>query len=120
MTWRQWVADALERAAAWWRSDLRVVDMDGEQLPARLPRSSLVRLTSGGAEWSAGFLCPCGCGDVIELLLLSSMTPHWTLSVDRLRRPTLSPSVWRTTGCGSHFWLRNGRVEWTKAQHAEL
>ncbi|MCY4231086.1 MAG: DUF6527 family protein, partial [Alphaproteobacteria bacterium] len=25
---------------------------------------------------------------------------------------TLHPSVWRKKDCGSHFWLRNGRIRW--------
>jgi hypothetical protein len=31
---------------------------------------------------------------------------------DARGRPTLRPSVWLRTGCRSHFWIRDGRVEW--------
>ncbi|MDM9644782.1 DUF6527 family protein [Rhizobium sp. S163] len=27
-------------------------------------------------------------------------------------RPTLHPSVWRNSGCRSHFWVRRGRIAW--------
>ncbi|WP_420884462.1 DUF6527 family protein [Amnimonas aquatica] len=69
-------------------------------------------MIDAGEHWSVGFQCPCGCGDIIELLLLPAVRPHWALSVDGLGRPTLYPSVWRTTGCRSHFWLRQGRTVW--------
>ncbi|WP_420496783.1 DUF6527 family protein [Szabonella alba] len=56
--------------------------------------------------------CPCGCGDIIELLVIAEAKPRWDVGADRERRPTLSPSVWRKTGCRSHFWVRRGRVQW--------
>jgi hypothetical protein len=46
--------------------------------------------------------------------LLTAADPHWTLSVDASGRPTLRPSVWRTTGCKSHFWIRNGQTVWAE------
>nr|WP_254877562.1 DUF6527 family protein [Cronobacter muytjensii] len=56
--------------------------------------------------------CPCGCGSVIELLLIKDATPHWSYIVDKNNRPSLYPSVWLKTGCESHFWLKNGRIYW--------
>jgi Family of unknown function (DUF6527) len=64
--------------------------------------------------WSAALQCPCGCGAIIQLSLLSDDFPHWLLVVDRDGIPTLSPSVWRTTGCGSHFLLKKGIVIWCR------
>lgn len=111
-----WLEHALERWGAWWRGDLRVVEMEGDTLPAEMPRRLLVHMVDGRMSWSAGLVCPCGCGEVIELLLLRSADPHWTLSIDRYDRPTLHPSVWKKVGCKSHFWLRKGRVIWVKPQ----
>lgn len=65
----------------------------------------------GKPKWSL-FKCPCGCGDVITLTLLSIHQPHWCLTPTSADRPTLYPSVWRDRGCMSHFWLRDGRVYW--------
>jgi len=106
---------AVERIAAWWRADLRVMTVNGDQLPEIIPRNRVVRLVDQGCDWSVGFTCPCGCGDAIELLLLPSIAPHWTLVLDQLKRPTLAPSIWRTTGCRSHFWVRSGRIIWVKS-----
>lgn len=58
------------------------------------------------------FRCPCGCGNVITLSLQHSHQPHWILKKSKNNRPLLYPSVWRDTGCLSHFWIQDGRVYW--------
>ena len=56
--------------------------------------------------------CPCGCGETIELLVLDGAKPRWDVLIDKKNLPTLHPSVWRQTGCRSHFWVRKGRINW--------
>jgi len=57
--------------------------------------------------------CPCGCSSPIYLDLVPSKTgQHWKVSEDSAGTPTLSPSVWRTDQCKSHFWLRGGKIVW--------
>ncbi|WP_443069350.1 DUF6527 family protein [Sulfitobacter sp. EhC04] len=56
--------------------------------------------------------CPCGCGDDLEVMLLSEVKPNWSLKTKDEDPPTLRPSVWRKTGCMAHFWLRNGHIHW--------
>ena len=48
--------------------------------------------------------CPCGCGDELPINLDNRAGPAWRLYV-RGKPPkyTLYPSVWRDTGCESHF-----------------
>jgi hypothetical protein len=89
---------------------LRVVEDDA--LPSKMPWRDLVLTNDDGAAWSVGMRCPCRCGDTIELLLIPGANPRWDMQIDELRRPTLSPSVWRTKGCESHFWVRLGRIQW--------
>ncbi|MFZ6048084.1 DUF6527 family protein [Pseudomonas sp. CR3202] len=98
----------------WLAPRLRAVRIEGDALPKRFPRHQLIHLVDDGESWSAGFHCPCGCGDILEVALLKGASPRWELSVDRKGRPTLHPSVWRATGCGSHFWVRDGRIHWCK------
>lgn len=62
-------------------------------------------------KW-AMLICPCGCNEVITLSLQPTHNPHWKLDVAISGRATLYPSVWRTTGCRSHFWLKDGRAFW--------
>lgn len=90
----------------------RLVIHADDSLPAVLPARDLVVAREATEDWAAGMHCPCGCGDVLELMLIPEARPRWRLSIDRKQRPTLSPSVWRDTGCRSHFWLRQGRVVW--------
>lgn len=90
----------------------RVVIKVGDLLPSKLPRHDLILLQDGGENWSVGFLCPCGCGDTVELLLLPNVKPRWDIRVDARRRPTLTPSIWKSTGCKSHFWVMDGKIIW--------
>lgn len=67
----------------------------------------------GKALWTL-FRCPCGCGDMISLPMQAPHNPRWRLTLSDAGRPTLSPSVWRNKGCMSHFWIKDGRVYWTR------
>lgn len=107
-----WVVREARRALARWRGDLLVVRCTGDTLPARLPRSALILMVDRGDDWSAGLMCPCGCGRAIELLLPTFIEPRWSLTVDEIGRPTLEPSIWCNDGCKSHFFVRGGRIIW--------
>ncbi len=93
-------------------SDRTVITMKGDTLPTKIPNHRLILLKDDGEDWSVGFLCPCGCGDKIELLLLKNVTPRWDIIIDRRNRPTLYPSIARTVGCCSHFWVKEGKIVW--------
>lgn len=103
----------------WWRRTwarisprrrLRVIE--GDSLPDRLPRRDLVLARDGDEDWCVGLRCPCGCGRTIELLVIQEAKPRWDVSIDVKGFPSLQPSVWLQKGCGSHFWLRRGRISW--------
>ncbi|MGE6699473.1 DUF6527 family protein [Hyphomonas sp. NPDC076900] len=85
---------------------------EGDTPPEKLEQGVLLVASEDGELWAAAFLCPCKCGDRIELALIPEATPHWHLTNDAKNTPTLRPSVWRKTGCRSHFWLRDGRIHW--------
>jgi len=67
---------------------------------------------NGSFPWAVAMLCPCGCGSVIQLSLLEADSPRWRLFIDHKGVPTLAPSVHRTRGCKSHFFLRAGQIDW--------
>jgi hypothetical protein len=100
------------RIKDWWTPVRRVRIAAGDVLPSEMPSKDLVLVKYGGEDWSVGFLCPCGCGESIELALLKEVRPRWDLVINSRGLPTLSPSVWKKTGCRSHFWLRDGVVHW--------
>ncbi|WP_247738588.1 DUF6527 family protein [Shimia sp. R9_2] len=64
-------------------------------------------------KWAC-FPCPCGCGEATKLSLNQARRPRWQITIDWLNRPTISPSVRQTSGCRSHYWVRDGSVEWCK------
>ncbi len=61
--------------------------------------------------WYAFLKCPCGCNENIMLNLMNDAKPCWSISIKK-GNFSISPSVWRTVNCKSHFWLRNGKIVW--------
>lgn len=55
--------------------------------------------------------CPDGCGDVLTINLDQRAGPPWRLYLDK-RGTSLFPSVWRETGCCSHFIVWRSKIYW--------
>ena len=53
--------------------------------------------------------CPCGCGDVFSVNLDPRVGPAWLVYQTSLGL-TVYPSIWRESGCRSHFIVWNSRV----------
>ncbi len=70
--------------------------------------------------WSASMLCPCKCGSIISLSRPANVRPRWRASRHFNGSVSLQPSVCRTKGCKSHFFVRHGRIVWASSQHAGL
>lgn len=87
----------------------RVVHLDED--PDDLLPETLYAIGENGHLWHVSLVCPCGCGATISLNVLPDASPRWRLC-ENTDGPTLSPSVWRTTGCRSHFILRRGNIIW--------
>jgi Family of unknown function (DUF6527) len=105
--------------ARWWRDTWsrigprrRLLVVEGDSLPARMPARDLVLARDNGEDWCVGLRCPCGCGDTLELLVVAEARPRWDVAIDEDGWPSLVPSVWRKKGCRSHFWIRRGRAHW--------
>ncbi|WP_343075428.1 DUF6527 family protein [Puniceicoccus vermicola] len=107
---RRLISPFLSRFSKKWR----LVIVEGDSLPDKIPQRVLVLARDGHEDWCVGMRCPCGCQKLIELMLIPEASPRWTLMTDSKGRPTLKPSVWLKAGCRSHFWLRNGQVEWCR------
>jgi len=85
-----------------------------ENLPAALEKRALYIVEEDGFEEQAALLCPCGCGRVLHMNLLTDERPCWRATRHPNGTASLHPSVWRKKDCGSHFWFRKGRVRWCK------
>ena len=97
-----------------YRKRVRIAAVD--EVPDRLDRRYLY-LIGLDNPWSAAMLCPCGCDETIHLSLLRNDSPSWNLRLEKTANlPTLLPSVWRTKGCRSHFFLREGTIVWCRRE----
>lgn len=85
-----------------------------ESLSRRLRRRAVYIVREDGFDEQVALLCPCGCGQVLHMNLLPDERPRWCVDQNVDGTVTLHPSVRRTKGCASHFWLRNGRIRWCK------
>jgi hypothetical protein len=89
-----------------------MVVADDADLPETIPQMSVFIVGLPGNEWLAVMTCPCGCEARLLLNLLPDEMPNWRLTIATDGVVTLSPSVWRTVGCRSHFFLRSGKIQW--------
>jgi hypothetical protein len=92
-----------------YRRKFRIVR--SEELPDKLKKHKLYAIGEG-VPWLAALQCPCGCGAIVQLSLLENDRPRWRLRQEKDGTATLSPSIWRSTGCKSHFFLREGLIVW--------
>lgn len=96
---------------AWIGRPYRTIFVE-EHLPRRLKGHTLYIVEEDGFEEQAAMFCPCGCGRVLQMNLLTDERPCWRVTRHRDGTATLHPSIWRKKDCGSHFCFRKGRVEW--------
>ena len=84
-----------------------------DDVPDVLKNTVLYLVNDEGHEWLAVLLCPCGCSEKIYLNLLAESRPCWRVGKSGGDIPTIAPSIWRTTGCKSHFFIRHGCIIWS-------
>lgn len=83
-----------------------------EELPETLDSRSVYVVGEGSYYWFAAMICPCGCGEILYMSLLPDDSPRWDITLHDNGTVSLHPSVWRKKGCKSHFFLKNGNVDW--------
>ncbi len=83
-----------------------------DEFPDKIDGSKVYLAGEGDNLWAAAMLCPCGCGEVIELNLLQQARPCWSAQEHPDGTISLAPSVWRQKGCRSHFFVRHGLIDW--------
>jgi len=88
-----------------------------DQAAARAAATSnacIAIIERGVPRWAV-FRCPDGCGELVSVNLDSRAGPHWRLVRER-DTITLIPSVWRESGCRSHFIIWKNRVWLSRGQ----
>jgi|SRR6266487_3443518 len=83
-----------------------------EKFPQSFEGHAVYILGDDECVWAAAMICPCGCGELIQLSLVPDASPYWRIKMHWNKLVSLSPSVWRTIGCRSHFILWRGRIYW--------
>ena len=97
-------------AASKFRKGYHIKIMD--DIPEEIDSKTILVVGDPDRPQYAVFLCPCGCGRRIELNLNPESTPRWKLKWHLLGTVSLSPSVWRKSGCWSHFFLKRSKILW--------
>lgn len=83
-----------------------------EDLPEIIADNSIFVIQDGNEPELLAFKCPCGCQENILLNLLGDTSPQWHFRVNANGIINVHPSIWRTVGCKSHFWIIDGNVKW--------
>lgn len=68
-------------------------------------------LVHRGVARSIAMSCPDGCGEQLTINLDSRAGPAWRLYLNDSEL-SLFPSVWRDTGCKSHFIVWRSKIYW--------
>jgi len=80
-------------------------------IPDELGSEIFIVRRNGSPRWAV-MMCPCACGERLNVNLMRTADPNWTLSTRR-GKVSLSPSIWVSDDkCGSHFWLIENGVFW--------
>ena len=83
-----------------------------EDLPDKLDSRNVYIVGEGEYIWFVAMLCPCGCGETLQMSALTGARPRWKVTEHTDSTVSLDPSVWRKVGCCSHFFLRRGLIQW--------
>ncbi|WIW50487.1 DUF6527 family protein (plasmid) [Bradyrhizobium sp. 62B] len=66
-------------------------------------------ISRGGPRWLV-LSCPCGCGERFPINLDPRSGPAWRIYHVETGQMSLFPSVWRDSGCQSHYIVWRGRI----------
>lgn len=83
-----------------------------EDLPEILLEDVFYIVQDGLEPESLAFKCPCGCSSIIILNLLKDASPKWEFEITLENNLIVLPSIWRTTGCKSHFFVTDSKIKW--------
>ena len=84
-----------------------------KEAPVNAKKNTVYIVGENNFYWMVGLLCPCECGNFIHLNLLKEAKPRWKFKISK-GLISISPSVRRTSGCKSHFFIRKGKCVWAE------
>lgn len=83
-----------------------------DDVPDELASRIIYIIENEGCYWKAVMICPCGCKKILHMNLMKQYYPSWKFQLNKKNIITLNPSINRTVGCKSHFFIRNGKIDW--------
>ncbi len=83
-----------------------------DDIPDSVKNNTLYLIGEEPHIWCGVMICPCGCGEKIHLSLLPTGSPKWNYHKHQDGTFSIQPSIWRTKGCCSHFFLKQNRIIW--------
>jgi hypothetical protein len=93
------------------RIDFRGIVEHRHEADGLLTQAGAAVLVRRGVERSFTMTCPDGCGEVLTVNLDRRSGPAWRFYLEE-DSVSLYPSVWRHTGCESHFIVWRSRIYW--------
>ena len=91
--------------------EMRGVVRSHAEVTPLLKKTGDMALVKRGLPRLLIMVCPCGCGEQLVINLDKRAGPAW-LFYNKNKKYSLYPSVWRDSGCESHFILWDNRVLW--------
>ncbi|MBC7382939.1 MAG: hypothetical protein H7296_08075 [Bacteroidia bacterium] len=83
-----------------------------DDVPESISSGKIYIVGNKGYHWQGVMLCPCGCKEHLYINFIEEQHPCWTYKIGGEKKITLHPSLWRKTGCKSHFFVKKGKVVW--------
>lgn len=102
------------------------------EIQGDLPQGQAILVERDGQPRWLVMACPCGCREEIRVNLDRRSGPAWRIYTLPKGSFSVYPSVWRDSGCGSHFIIWSNRLYmlgryredddpvWIREQHAAL
>lgn len=87
----------------------QTVQSRGEALGHLKSPGDAVLIDRGRLRWLL-LLCPCGCGEEFPINLDPRAGPAWRFYLDKRTGVSVYPSVWRESGCESHYIIWRNKI----------
>ena len=105
--------EIISKFAIWIQPEHIIIHCD--ELPEKVNDKTFYIIGDLKQPWLVAFKCPCSCNDLIQLNLLNDADPCWKYKITKKNKINIFPSVWRTTGCKSHFVVRKSKIDWVRS-----
>lgn len=107
-----WLKKIVNKVTEWHQTEFQLRHVD--DLPEIVCDRVIYVVGEIKHPWLLAFKCPCGCLNLVQLNLLKDADPCWRFKVDKKKKINIYPSVWKTNGCKSHFFIHKSKIQWAK------